>query len=330
MGAKMNALYVESKFNRVCVERRLSIVVPVYMGGAFLDELYARVLQSVAACGSDFELILVNDASPDQCWGGIVQLCAQDERVKGVNLSRNFGQHYAITAGLSFVTGEWVVVMDCDLQDRPEDIPLLYEKAQEGFDSVFARRIERQDSWFKRLQSRFFYAVFGYLTDTPMDCTIANFGIYHRKVIDAVLSMRDRVRFFPTMVQWVGFKKAYCCVTHEERKAGTSSYTLGKLMRLAGENMIAFSDKPLRLCIRIGFGIAALSFLVATVCFFARIFNVITVSGFTSLMISVWFIGGILLMSLGLVGVYIGKTFDQVKDRPTFIVADTLNTELGR
>jgi dolichol-phosphate mannosyltransferase len=318
---------MESRGGRIYVERRLSVVVPVYMGGAFLDELYARVRQSAGACSQDFELILVNDASPDSCWEGIVRLCSQDQRVKGVNLSRNFGQHYAITAGLSFVTGEWVVVMDCDLQDRPEDIPLLYEKARAGFDSVFAQRIERQDSWLKRFQSKLFYAVFGYLTDTPMDCTIANFGIYHRRVIDAVLSMGDRVRFFPTMVQWVGFKKAHCSVTHEGRKAGASSYTLGKLMRLAGENMIAFSDKPLRLCIRVGFGIAALSFLVAAICFFARVFRVITVSGFTSLMISVWFIGGILLMSLGLVGVYIGKTFDQVKGRPTFIVAERINLE---
>ncbi len=308
---------------------RLSVVVPVYMGKLFLNELYERVKQSLSPLGQDFELILVNDASPDQCWGDIAELCARDTRVKGVNLSRNFGQHYAITAGLSYATGEWVVVMDCDLQDRPEDIPLLFAKTSEGYDSVFAQRVERQDSWLKRMQSRAFYAVFGYLTDTQMDCTIANFGIYNRKVIDAILSMKDRVRFFPTMVQWVGFRKAFCSVTHEERKVGGSSYTLGKLMKLAGENMIAFSDKPLRLCIRIGFGIAALSFLVAAVCFVARLLSLITVSGFTSLMISVWFIGGILLMSLGLVGVYIGKTFDQVKERPTFIVAEEVNIGAG-
>lgn len=309
---------------------RLSVVVPVYMGKPFLAELYARVKQSLSSIGVDFELILVNDASPDQCWDDIIKLCACDDRVKGLNLSRNFGQHYAITAGLAYATSEWVVVMDCDLQDRPEDISTLLAKASEGYDSVFAQRVERQDSLIKRLQSRAFYTVFGYLTDTKMDCSIANFGIYNRKVVAAILSMKDRVRFFPTMVQWVGFRKAFCSVTHEVRKVSSSSYTLGKLMKLAGENMIAFSDKPLRLCIRIGLGISFLSFLVATVCLFARIFNMITVSGFTSLMISVWFIGGILLMSLGLVGVYVGKTFDQVKDRPTFIVADSLNMEKNR
>mgnify|MGYP000856249092 CR=1 FL=1 len=306
---------------------RLSVVVPVYMGKSFLAELYARVKQSVSSIGVDFELILVNDASPDQCWDDIVKLCALDGRVKGLNLSRNFGQHYAITAGLAYATGEWIVVMDCDLQDRPEDIPALLTKASEGYDSVFARRVERHDSLFKRLQSRVFYTLLGYLTDTKIDCSIANFGVYNRKVVAAVLSMQDRVRFFPALVQWVGFKKAFCSVTHAERTGSGSSYTLGKLMKLAGENMIAFSDKPLRLCVRFGFGISLLSFLIATICLFARIFNMIIVSGFTSLMISVWFVGGIILMSLGLVGVYVGKTFDQVKGRPTFIVAECVNGE---
>jgi len=304
---------------------KVSVVVPVYKGETFLDELCGRVRQTLEGIGLDFELILVNDASPDRSWDMILRQCQNDRRMKGLNLSRNFGQHYAITAGLTFVCGDWVVVMDCDLQDRPEDIPALYGKALEGYDSVFAQRLVRQDSWFKRVQSKMFYSVFGYLTDTEMDCSVANFGIYRRNVIEAILSMNDQVRFFPTMVQWVGFRSAKCPVQHEERKQGRSSYTLQRLMRLAGENVIAFSDKPLRLCIGIGLWIAAAAFVVATICFVARVLDVITLSGFTSLMISVWFIGGILMMALGLVGVYIGKTFDQVKGRPTFIVAQSVH-----
>lgn len=310
-------------------EGKLSVVVPVYMGEAFLAELYDRVKRAITGINMEFELILVNDASPDLSWDHILRLCQYDRRVKGINLSRNFGQHYAITAGLSYITGGWCVVMDCDLQDLPEDIPVLFNKALEGYDSVFARRVVRQDSWFKRVQSKLFYSLFGYLTDTKMDCSVANFGVYHRKVIDAILAMKDRVRFFPTMVQWVGFRSVSCPVKHDERKQGKSSYSLRQLIRLAGESMIAFSDKPLRLCVGIGFGIAAVAFIVAAVCFVARFLGVITVSGFTSLMISVWFIGGILIMSLGLVGVYVGKTFDQVKGRPTFIVAECVNSEDG-
>lgn len=148
------------------ISEKISVVVPVYMGKDFLGELYERVTTAIDLIPADFELILVNDASPDDCWSDIVRLCQSDKRVKGINLSRNFGQHYAITAGLTYATGDWVVVMDCDLQDLPEEIPNLFRKAQEGYDSVFAQRVVRQDTFIKRLQSKMFYKVFSYMTDT--------------------------------------------------------------------------------------------------------------------------------------------------------------------
>jgi polyisoprenyl-phosphate glycosyltransferase len=306
---------------------KLSVVVPVYMGCVFLRELYERVKKSVELVFTDFELILVNDASPDNVWPDIVALCKQDIRVKGINLSRNFGQHYAITAGLNYVTGEWVVVMDCDLQDVPEEIPNLYKKACEGYDSVFTQRHDRQDAFLKRLQSRLFYKVFSYLTDTKLDHSVANFGIYHRKVIRSILSMEDRIRYFPTMSQWVGFRKAYLPVTHGERKEGSSSYTLAKLLRLAASNVIAFSDKPLRIFIYAGFAMSSLSLFIAAFYGFLYLSGGIRVPGYASLILSLWFIGGMLMCSLGVVGVYIGKTFDQVKRRPVFIASDKLNIE---
>lgn len=305
---------------------RLSVVVPVYMGRVFLRELYERVRKSAEPLFSDFELILVNDASPDNVWPEIVALGKEDRRVKGINLSRNFGQHYAIIAGLTFVTGEWVVVMDCDLQDVPEEIPNLYRKACEGNAVVFAQRINREDSWFKKTQSRMFHAVFDYLTDRKSDPTIANFGIYHRKVIKAVLQFNDCIKCFPLIVDYVGFKTALLPVTHMARKSGKSSYTFGKALRFAVGLMLAYSNKPLRLFTTGGFVIFVLSLLVGLYFLILHLSGKITVSGFTSLIVSVWVLGGLLMMQIGIVGVYLGRVFNQTKNRPVFVVDETINT----
>ena len=304
---------------------KLSVVIPVYMGEPFLEELYTRILQSAERLTPNWELILVNDASPDGSWRNIVKLAERDTRVIGLNLSRNFGQHYAITAGLSAVSGDWVVVMDCDLQDMPEEIPVLYAKAQEGFDSVFARRVERQDNWVKKGCSRLFYQVFSFLTGTHMDASIANFGIYHRKVIEAILSLGDSIRFFPAMAQWVGFRQAACPVRHATRAAGESSYSWRKLFQLALDNMIAFSDKPLRITAWSGLCISILAVLVTLFYLCLALSGSIKVMGYASLILSIWFNTGIMLMTIGMVGIYVGKTFSQTKRRPTFIVADALN-----
>jgi len=218
-----------------------------------------------------------------------------------------------------------VVVMDCDLQDRPDEIPNLYKKAKEGYDSVFAQRIKRQDSLSKRLFSKFFYAVFGYLTDTKQDPTVANFGIYNRKVIDAILTMKDYIRYFPTMVQWVGFRKYYLPVQHAERYEGKTSYNFKSLTKLAINNILAFSDKPLRLTVKLGFIISCFSFLLAIYNIVAHFAGIIRVEGFTTTVFSIWFVAGLLLVVLGIVGVYVGKTFENIKRRPTFIVKDRIN-----
>ncbi|MFA5203736.1 MAG: glycosyltransferase family 2 protein [Lentisphaeria bacterium] len=305
--------------------KRLSVVVPVYMGRVFLRELHERIKKSAESVFSDFELILVDDASPDNAWAEILTICKEDPRVKGINLSRNFGQHYAITAGLTYATGEWIVVMDCDLQDVPEEIPNLYKKACEGYDSVFAQRHDRQDGIIKRFQSWIFYKFFGYLTNTKLDHSVANFGIYHRKVIQSILSMGDKIRYFPTMSQWVGFRKFHLPVTHGNRNAGASSYSLLKLIKLAISNIIAFSDKPLKMFTVAGFAMSFLSLLVAVFYYFMYLMGQIQVKGYASLILSIWFIGGMLMFSLGIIGIYIGKIFDQVKNRPKFIVAEKIN-----
>ena len=303
----------------------ISVVSPVYKAESIVKELVVQLHEYLRLITDNYEIILVNDASPDDSWKMIIEECAKDERVKGINLSRNFGQHYAITAGLNIAKGDWVVVMDCDLQDRPDEIPNLYRKAQEGYDSVFAQRVERKDRFLKRLFSKIFHLLFSYLTDTKQDASVANFGIYNRKVIDAILSMRDSIRFFPTMVQWVGFRKFYLPVQHSDRYEGKTSYNFKSLLYLALNNIIAFSDKPLRLTIKTGAIIALLSLFFAIIYIILYFTGVIYVLGFTTLILSIWFLAGIVISILGIVGLYVGKTFENVKKRPTYIITNQIN-----
>ena len=305
----------------------LSIISPVYKGEKMLEELVSRIETAVESFTHEYEIILVNDSSPDESWSRIRRICEKDKIVKGINLSRNFGQHYAITAGLANSSGEWVVVMDCDLQDRPEEIPNLYRKAQEGYDSVFAQRIDRQDSWSKRMSSAIFNRIFAFLTDQEQDKTVANFGIYKRSVIDAVLSMGDSVRWFPIMVKWVGFNIGYLPVEHAERAEGKSSYSFRRLLSVASDNMIAFSNKPLRLMLQFGFGVVVLSILIALFYLIRYLTGGIAVDGFTTMVISMWLLGGIMIMLIGMIGIYIGKIFDKTKGRPIFIISEKLNID---
>lgn len=292
-----------------------------------LEELVRRISAAVEQITDHYEIILVNDCSPDDSWNKMKEICAQNKRVKGLNLSRNFGQHYAITAGLTESTGEWVVVLDCDLQDRPEEIPNLYKKALEGADIVLAQRVERHDTWFKIFQSKCYHFILDFLTGTKSDGTVANFGIYNRKVINAVLSMGDAIRNFPRMIQWVGFKKYYIPVHHAERAEGTSGYSLFKALRLATDSLIGFSDRILQLVLQFGFVVFLISLCVATFYFVKYLFGGIAISGFATLVISLWLLSGVIIMLIGVVGLYIGKIFDRVKGRPLFIVDETLNVD---
>ncbi|MDH7445051.1 glycosyltransferase family 2 protein [Aquimarina sp. 2201CG14-23] len=304
---------------------KISIISPVYRAQNLVVELVERLENSLSQIFDQYEIILVEDGSPDNSWEAIENICVKNKNVKGIKLSRNFGQHYAITAGLANATGTWVVVMDCDLQDQPEEIPKLFDKTKEGYDIVYAQRELRQDGFFKKISSKMFYKTFGYLTDSKQDPSIANFGIYNQKVIQSILSMNDHVRFFPTMVQWVGFNSAKINVEHSSRAEGKSSYSWRKLISLAIDNIIAFSDKPLRLTIRLGLIIAILSFLSGLIYIYRYINGEIKVLGFASIVISIWFLSGLIIFILGIIGIYLGKTFDKVKERPTYIISKRIN-----
>ncbi len=298
---------------------KLSIVSPVYRAESLVHELVRRVRSAVEPLG-DFEIILVEDAGGDGSWERIQACCREDPRVRGFKLSRNFGQHYAITAGLDQVTGDVVVVMDCDLQDRPEEIPALLARMQEGYDVVLARRVDRQDGSLKRLSSRLFYRSLAYLSGSKQDETVANFGIYSAQVIAEVRKLRESIRYFPTMVKWVGFRTATLDVQHDVRKAGPSSYDLHRLFRLALDIILAHSDKPLRLMVKAGLAISLFALLMAAYTALRWAMGEIIVLGYASLFVSIWFIGGVLMCTLGVVGLYVGKTFEGVKGRPLYII----------
>lgn len=298
----------------------LSVVIPVYKAEGCLDELYRRLVAAIEPVTRDFEIVLVEDCGGDRSWPIIRALAAADPRVRGMQFSRNFGQHYGITAGLDVAEGDWVVVMDCDLQDRPEEIPRLYAKAQEGYDVVLARRGGRTDGLFKRFSSWCFYQLLSWLADTEYDSAAGNFRIISRKVVLACRSMREQLRFFSGLVNWMGFPTTSIEVSHAERHEGRSTYTFGKLWKLAVDTITAYSDKPLRLAVRFGFVMSMLSFAAGLYILLRAALYGSPVVGWPSLMVSVYFIGGIIISILGVLGIYLGKTFDEAKKRPLYIV----------
>ena len=306
---------------------KVSVVSPVYRAEKMVHMLVERIVKSVSTITEDYEIILVNDASPDASWQMIEQECAIDKRVKGINLSRNFGQHYAITAGLSYAKGEWVVVMDCDLQDRPEEIPALYQKALEGYDIVYARRVDRHDKGLKKFSSTLFHKTFDWLSGSNTDKTIANFGIYKQCVITEFNKMPERSRAFHILMDYLGFHIAVVDIQHAERAEGKSSYNLSKLLKLTLDVIISNSNKPLRMAVGLGFGMSVFSFLLASYNVIARLVGLISFPGYTTTVFSIWFVGGLLLFVLGIIGLYIGKIFDQVKGRQLYIIRDRVNIE---
>ena len=299
---------------------KLSIVSPIYKAENFIDKLVFEIQKSMIALNVDYEIILVDDRSKDNSWQKMKELSQKNANIKSLRLSRNFGQHPAIIAGLSQAQGEWIIVMDCDLQDQPKEIVNLYNKAQEGFEVVQARRKNREDSFLKKLSSKLFSKVYGYFTDTKYDNEIANFGIYNKKVINSILEISDYIKFFPLFVEFVGFKSTSITVEHAPRDSGTTSYGFSKLVSLAFNTIISFSNKPLKLFVKFGMIISLISFCVGLYYIYQAIHNEIAVLGFTSIIVSIWFLSGVIITTIGVAGIYIGKIFDQTKNRPVYII----------
>jgi dolichol-phosphate mannosyltransferase len=290
-----------------------------------LEELVARISKAVAPLTSDYEIILVNDGSPDASWEKIKTLCARDAKVKGINLAHNFGQPYAITAGLSYAQGDYIAVIDCDLQNKPEDLPALFLKAMEGYDIVSARRVHRDDTFLKRMSSAVFHRVYDFLSGFSTDKAIAEFGVYSKRIVKVYCSIPEYSRSFVELIHTLGFRKTGIDVMHDHRLEGKSSYNLTRLLRLSFNAIISNSNRPLQLAVTLGFIMSLFSFLMAVYNIFAKFAGWNEVAGYTTTVFSIWFVGGLLLFMMGILGLYIGKIFDQVKGRPVFIVQDTLN-----
>ena len=305
----------------------ISVVIPEYYGENMVHELVSRINDSVSRITDNYEIILVNDASPDNSWLKIQEECATNPKVKGVNLSRNFGQQYAITAGLSYAKGDWIVVMDCDLQDTPEEIPNLYKKAQEDYDIVMARRVVKHVGWWKRFSSIAFHWAFDFLSGRKSDPEVSNFGVYKRNVIESYNRIQAFTRSFRPMIESLGFRKTYLEIEQAARAEGHSSYTIRKLFKSAFEVIISQTNKPLKMAIAFGFVMSVVSLLLAIYNVIARLIGIITLSGYTTTVFSIWFVGGLILFVIGVMGLYIGKIFDQVKGYPSFVVRETLNLD---
>lgn len=304
----------------------LTVVSPVYGCRDCLELLVGQVEEAAIAVTDDFEVILVDDGSPDGAWQEIVRLAATRPWLRALRLSRNFGQHSAISAGLRESRGQWTVVLDCDLQDPPAVIPDLHRKAIETeSDVVFAQRINRQDHAVKRFVSWAFFSVLSWLTGVKQDESTANFGIFNRPVIEAVVGMPERDRAFPLMVKWAGFRTEVLPVQHAARQAGSTSYTFGRMLRLATHIVLGYSDKPLRMVAVGGMLCSVLAFLMAALAVYKFLEGDIQVAGYTSLMASIWLLGGLTLFGLGVVGLYVGQVFVNVQGRPDSIVAEMLN-----
>lgn len=305
----------------------ISVIVPVYGCRAALPELHRRLCESLSEIVETFEIILVDDCCPQNSWEEIQKLCEKDKRVVGMHLSRNFGQIRAITAGLDKCCGDWVVVMDCDLQDRPESIIELYQKAQEGYDVVFARREGRKDTFITKMLSRLFYKIYDYFTDGTFDSSICNFSISKRKVIDSYCKMREHNRAFTMFIRWLGFKQIAIDLQADERFEGSSSYNLRKKIKLALEIITSQSNKPLLFSVKAGFLIALIAAIYILYLVLRSVVYGDLLIGWASIIASIYLMGGILLCAVGVVGLYVGNIFDETKNRPLYVVSECLNGE---
>jgi dolichol-phosphate mannosyltransferase len=304
-------------------EIEISIVSPVYKAENIIEELISRLERVLNKMNIEYEIILIDDRSPDSSWEKIVNSTKKNSNIKGLRLSKNFGQHSAISAGLDYCKGKWVVVMDCDLQDSPNEIPRFYEEVKKGGDIVWGKRIRRKDKFFKRIFSKAFYKIFFFFTSLKYDSDISNFGIFSRRVINSSKNFREQLRAFPFMIHWLGFNVKQIEVVHSKRFTGKSSYNFIRLVKLGFNISISYSNKPLIVMIGLGLIISSFAFILGLIWLIKFLSGEITVLGYTSLILSVWFLSGLILLFLGLIGLYIDRIFNEVKNRPIYVIDTT-------
>jgi len=301
-----------------------SVVIPIFNEQEIIDELYKRLTDAMQKLSKDYEIIFVDDGSTDKSFEILKDLHLRDNRVKIVTFSRNFGHHIAITAGLDYANGDAVILMDGDLQDAPEEIPKLYKKYKEGYDNVYAVRKTRKDNFFKKFFSKNFYRFFKVICKFEIPTDTGVFRIISRRVVNAIKNCREQSRFLLALIHWLGFPSVGVEIERQGRYAGKAKYNFFKSAKLGIDAIISFSQAPLQVATYSGLFIATISFVMGFFMLIKRIFFGMPVSGYASIIVSVFFLGGIQLIIIGIVGEYLGRVHNEVKQRPLYIIQELL------
>jgi dolichol-phosphate mannosyltransferase len=302
----------------------ISVIIPIYNEEQIIQELYNRLQKSVSQISQNYELLFVNDGSKDHSMLELIKLTQKNSRVFYINFSRNFGHQVAVTAGLDASKGKSVVIIDGDLQDPPELIVDLFKKHKEGYEVVYAKRRERKgESIFKKITAKLFYRILKRITAINIPLDTGDFRLIDRKVVEYLKQMPEQNKFLRGQIAWLGFKQTEVLFDRFERKYGKTGYSLGKMIQFAMDGITSFSDKPLQFVSKLGFGISLVSFIVILYAFYSHFVLDRTITGWTSLIISSMFIGGVQLISIGVIGEYISRINKNVLKRPLYIVKET-------
>ncbi len=302
----------------------LSVIVPVYNEELNLPELYSRLKSVCTKLKLSYELIFVNDGSRDGSIQVIEELVNTDKNVRFINFSRNFGHQIAVTAGIDHCKGEAAVIIDSDLQDPPELIEDMYLKYMDGYQVVYAKRKERKgENIFKTFTAKMFYRILKSITSIDIPLDTGDFRLIDRKIIDGLKQMPERNKFLRGQIAWLGFKQTMVEFVRDKRKHGVTGYPLKKMLKFAMDGITAFSDMPLKMVTRIGFLVSFFAFMVILYACYSYFFLHRVITGWTSLIISTMFIGGIQLISVGIMGEYISRINTDIRKRPLYIIDDS-------
>lgn len=301
----------------------LSVVIPVYNEAENIPLIYDRLKIVLANLCSEFEIIFVNDGSRDESLNIIKTLSLRHPEVKYVDFSRNFGHQVAVSAGIDHAGGDAIVIMDADLQDPPELIEELFARLKEGYDVAYAQRTVREgETWLKRFTARIFYRLFARMTTVPIPLDTGDFRIIHKRVADVLRQMPERHKFLRGQISWIGFRQIAVPYVRHERHAGVSGYSYWKLFKLALDGITGFSDLPLKMAYYFGFSVSGLAFIAALWVLVRRYLLGEFIPGSTSMMIAFLFMGGVQLIALGILGEYMGRMNDNIRQRPLYIVRE--------
>ena len=310
--------------NDVLKSPEISIVVPLYNEEKNIRLMYDRLVSSILKITSNFEIIYVNDGSKDNSFLELLKLSNEDERVKYINFSRNFGHQIAVTAGLDYSKGTAVVIIDGDLQDPPEVIPEMYAMYKEGFEVVYGQRLKRKgDNFFKKITAKYFYRILKKITSINIPLDTGDFRLIDQKIVKDLKNMPEQNKFLRGQIAWLGYRQTSVFFERDERKFGETGYPFSKMLKFALDGITGFSDVPLQFVTKTGIFISFISFLVILYAIFSHFILERTITGWTSLIISSMFIGGVQLISVGIIGEYISRINKNVQNRPLYIVSET-------